>query len=62
MARQSQLRFTFEIPGVMDFEVVEFWLTEGLSETFVLELDLDSADPSVDFGKVLDQISTTTCS
>lgn len=60
MPRQSQLRFTFEIPGVMDFEVVEFWLTEALSETFVLELDLASTDPSVDFGKVLDQVACLT--
>ncbi|WP_049098173.1 contractile injection system protein, VgrG/Pvc8 family, partial [Burkholderia cepacia] len=39
----------------MDFEVVAFRLEEKLSETFRLELDLTSANPSVDFGKVLDR-------
>ncbi|WP_081068624.1 type VI secretion system Vgr family protein [Burkholderia cepacia] len=54
MSQACQLSFTFSIPDTMDFEVVAFRLEEQLSETFRLELDLASANPSVDFGKVLD--------
>lgn len=35
MSAQSDLRFTFSA-GPDEFEVVEFRLTEGLSETFYL--------------------------
>ncbi|WP_175654016.1 type VI secretion system Vgr family protein [Pseudomonas sp. Marseille-P9899] len=54
MPAQSDLRFTFSA-GPDSFEVVEFHLTEGLSETFRLEVDLSCADPAVDFGQVLDR-------
>ncbi|MCU1735683.1 type VI secretion system tip protein VgrG [Pseudomonas sp. 20P_3.2_Bac4] len=54
MPAQSDLRFTFTT-GPDDFEVVEFHLTEGLSETFRLEVDLSCANPAVDFGQVLDR-------
>ncbi|MDR0277593.1 MAG: type VI secretion system tip protein VgrG [Paucimonas sp.] len=54
MVVQSDLRFTFTAAtGV--FEVVEFHLSEGLSETFRLEVDLSSTDPAVEFGKILDR-------
>ncbi|MDH4557426.1 type VI secretion system tip protein VgrG [Pseudomonas sp. BN417] len=53
MAVQSDLRFTF-LAGSDDFEVVEFHLNEGLSETFKLDVDLSCANPAVDFGQVLD--------
>ncbi|RQS75662.1 type VI secretion system tip protein VgrG, partial [Burkholderia sp. Bp8963] len=55
MPHQSDLRFTFQIVGGMDFEVIEFTLDEGLSETYRLELDLACTDPAVDFGQVLDR-------
>lgn len=54
MAVQTDLRFTFTA-GPDAFEVVEFHLTEGLSETFHLEVDLSCANPAVDFGQVLDR-------
>ncbi|MDR0277953.1 MAG: type VI secretion system tip protein VgrG [Paucimonas sp.] len=54
MPAQSDLRFTFTAAtGV--FEVVEFHLSEGLSETFRLEVDLSSTDPAVKFGEILDR-------
>ncbi|WP_020202195.1 type VI secretion system Vgr family protein [Cupriavidus sp. WS] len=55
MARQSDLRFTFAVIGGESFDVVEFTLREALSETFVLELDLASTNPAVDFAQVLDR-------
>ncbi|RQS58615.1 type VI secretion system tip protein VgrG, partial [Burkholderia sp. Bp8963] len=55
MPHQSDLRFTFQIVGGMDFEVIEFTLDEALSETYRLELDLASSDRAVDFGQVLDR-------
>lgn len=54
MAVQSDLRFTFTA-GADAFEVVEFWLIEGLSETYKLDVDLSCANSSVDFGQVLDR-------
>ena len=54
MPVQSNLRFTFSA-GPDSFEVVEFHLTEGLSETFRLEVDLSCNNPAVDFGQVLDR-------
>ncbi|WP_291377150.1 MULTISPECIES: type VI secretion system Vgr family protein [Achromobacter] len=58
MPTQSHLRFTFEIIGGEtrnDFEVVEFELREGLSETFRLAVELTSANHEIDFGSVLDR-------
>ncbi|WP_437437001.1 hypothetical protein, partial [Pseudomonas aeruginosa] len=37
MPTQSDLRFTFVV-GDVDFDVVEFTLEEGLSETYRLDL------------------------
>ncbi|HGW5375633.1 TPA: type VI secretion system Vgr family protein [Pseudomonas aeruginosa] len=54
MAVQSDLGFTFTA-GADAFEVVEFRLTEGLSETFHLDVELSCANPAVDFGQVLDR-------
>ncbi|MBY4805353.1 type VI secretion system tip protein VgrG, partial [Burkholderia cepacia] len=54
MAIQSDLRFTFTA-GNESFEVVEFTLHEGLSETFLLQVELASANPAIDFGEVLDR-------
>ncbi|MFK1437564.1 contractile injection system protein, VgrG/Pvc8 family, partial [Pseudomonas aeruginosa] len=54
MSTQSDLRFTFVV-GDVDFDVVEFTLEEGLSETYRLDLALSSFDPAIDFGQVLDQ-------
>ncbi|WP_230953732.1 type VI secretion system Vgr family protein [Burkholderia cepacia] len=51
---QSDLRFTFTA-GNESFEVVEFTLHEGLSETFLLQVELASANPAIDFGEVLDR-------
>ncbi|WP_269508016.1 type VI secretion system tip protein TssI/VgrG [Burkholderia sp. IMCC1007] len=53
MAIQSDLRFTFAV-GDEPFEVVEFTLHEGLSETFLLEVELASGNAAIDFGQVLD--------
>jgi len=55
MPAQSDLRFTFDVNGTPALDVVEFHFTEGLSETFRLELDLASRDPAIDFAQVLDQ-------
>ncbi|TEU62980.1 type VI secretion system tip protein VgrG, partial [Burkholderia cepacia] len=54
MAIQSDLRFTFTAGNEL-FEVVEFTLHEGLSETFLLQVELASANPAIDFGEVLDR-------
>ncbi|EOX6815137.1 TPA: type VI secretion system Vgr family protein [Pseudomonas aeruginosa] len=54
MAVQSDLRFTFTA-GADAFEVVEFSLTEGLSEAFLLDVELSCANPAIDFGQVLDR-------
>ncbi|RUS67926.1 Actin cross-linking toxin VgrG1 [Saezia sanguinis] len=60
---QTDLHFSFE-PAYnsaedaskhMAFDVVEFTLTEALNTPFVLEVELLSADPSVDFSKLMDQ-------
>ncbi|KVA58344.1 type VI secretion protein VgrG [Burkholderia cepacia] len=53
MTIQSDLRFTFTA-GDESFEVVEFTLHEGLSETFLLQVELASANAAIDFGQVLD--------
>ncbi|WP_286892076.1 type VI secretion system Vgr family protein [Achromobacter sp. UBA2119] len=58
MPVQSDLRFTFDLIGSTAtdaFEVVRFDLHEALSETFLLTVDLSSANPAVDFGQVLDR-------
>ncbi|CAK7067899.1 type VI secretion system Vgr family protein [Saezia sanguinis] len=60
---QTDLRFSFEpacnsaedASEYVAFDVVEFTLTEALNTPFVLEVELLSADPSVDFSKLLDQ-------
>ncbi|WP_330996198.1 contractile injection system protein, VgrG/Pvc8 family, partial [Burkholderia cepacia] len=54
MAIQSDLHFTFTV-GDESFEVVEFTLHEGLSETFLLQVALASANPAIDFGQLLDR-------
>ncbi|VWB21529.1 Rhs element Vgr protein [Burkholderia arboris] len=54
MPTQSDLRFTFTA-GDESFEVVEFTLHEGLSETFLLRVELASANAAIDFGQVLDR-------
>ncbi|KML15399.1 type VI secretion system Vgr family protein, partial [Burkholderia cepacia] len=54
MPTQSDLRFTFTA-GIESFEVVEFTLHEGLSETFLLQVELASTNPAIDFGEVLDR-------
>ncbi|MCA8353584.1 type VI secretion system Vgr family protein [Burkholderia cepacia] len=56
---QSDLRFTFT-GGIESFEVVEFTLHEGLSETFLLQVELASANPAIDFGEVLDRSGVLT--
>ncbi|WP_230944223.1 type VI secretion system Vgr family protein, partial [Burkholderia cepacia] len=56
---QSDLRFTFTA-GNESFEVVEFTLHEGLSETFLLQVELASANPAIDFGEVLDRSGVLT--
>jgi type VI secretion system secreted protein VgrG len=55
MPRQSNLRYIFEPAGGETFEVVEFNFTEGLSQPFVLDVELSSGNPAVDFGQILDQ-------
>lgn len=58
MSTQSDLRFTFDLVGseARDvFEVVEFSLQEGLSETFHLTVELACANAAIDFGAVLDR-------
>lgn len=55
MAAQSDLRFTFSGGSDDTFDVVEFRLTEGLSETFRLDIDLSCTNPAVDFADILDR-------
>ena len=55
MAAQSDLRFTFTAGSNDVFDVVEFRLTEGLSETFRLDIDLSCTNPAVDFAEILDR-------
>ncbi|MGE8405577.1 MAG: type VI secretion system Vgr family protein [Pseudomonas sp.] len=54
MPAQSDLRFTFAA-GPDAFDVVKFHLSEGLSETFRLDVALSCANPTVDFGQILDR-------
>ncbi|WP_343736810.1 type VI secretion system tip protein TssI/VgrG [Achromobacter sp.] len=56
---QSDIRFTFAI-GDESFDVVEFTLQEGLSETFLLDVELASANAAVNFGNVLDRTALLT--
>lgn len=60
MPRQTDLRYTFEPAGGGDFDVVAFTLSEGLSEPFVLNVQLSSEDANVDFGGLLDQAALFT--
>ncbi|WP_049097571.1 contractile injection system protein, VgrG/Pvc8 family, partial [Burkholderia cepacia] len=53
MSTKSGLHFTFAA-GDESLEVVEFTLREGLSETFLLQVELASANAAIDFGQVLD--------
>ncbi|WP_334165602.1 type VI secretion system tip protein VgrG, partial [Achromobacter mucicolens] len=59
MPTQSDLHFTFTV-GDASFDVVEFILQEGLSETYVLQIELASANAAVDFGSVLDRAALLT--
>ncbi|MDH0092668.1 type VI secretion system tip protein VgrG [Achromobacter mucicolens] len=59
MPTQSNLHFTFAV-GDESFEVVQFTLQKGLSETFLLEVDLASANAAIDFGRVLDRAALLT--
>ncbi|CAB3973460.1 type IV secretion protein Rhs [Burkholderia aenigmatica] len=54
MLQPSHLHLTFTA-GEESFEVVEFTLREGLSETFRLEVELANANPAIDFGQILDR-------
>ena len=54
--RQRDLRFTFSVlTSPIAFEVVEFTLEEAICETFRLNLQLASHNPSIDFAQILDQ-------
>ena len=54
--RQRDLRFTFSVlTRPIAFEVVEFTLEEAICETFRLNLQLASHNPSIDFAQILDQ-------
>lgn len=55
MPSQSAFLFTFQPANGAAFDVAEFTLEEGLSETYRLTLLLSSADAAVDFGAVLDE-------
>jgi type VI secretion system secreted protein VgrG len=61
MPRQSDLRFTFT-PAASQaaFDVVDFTLTEGLSQPFRLTLNLSSHDPDIDFAGLLDNAALFT--
>ncbi|CAM4302042.1 type VI secretion system tip protein TssI/VgrG [Serratia silvae] len=61
MARTG-LRFTLSVIGLPDdtFVVAGFTLQEQYSSLFQLELELASANPAVEFGKVLDSDVTLT--
>ncbi|WP_060372781.1 contractile injection system protein, VgrG/Pvc8 family [Burkholderia cepacia] len=54
MVDRTDLRFTFTA-GNESFEVMEFTLHEGLSETFLLQVESTSANTAIDFGQVLDR-------
>ena len=61
---QTDIRFTFEIPGSTEAEqeqsssiqldVISFTLEESLNDAFVLEVELISHDSAIDFDKVID--------
>ncbi|WP_165488636.1 MULTISPECIES: type VI secretion system Vgr family protein [Dyella] len=57
MSPEGRFAFTFTSEGVPDafFQVMAFRLEEGLSESFVLQLELVSADTGVEFSRILDQ-------
>lgn len=54
MARQSDLRFTFEPLRGDCSEVVSFTFDEGRSQPFKLELELASHNAAIDFNRGLD--------
>lgn len=60
MPRQTDLRYTFEPASGEAFDVIEFNLREGLSEPFLLDVQLSTANLAVDFGKIVDQAALFT--
>jgi len=60
MPHLSDLRFTFITAADVEFDVVEFTLDEALSQPYVLQVSLTSAEPAVDFAALLDQPATFT--
>ena len=54
MAHQAEIGFTLDIAG-RAFDVVRFELTEGVSQSFRLELDLSAADDAIDTSALLDR-------
>lgn len=55
MSHQANTRFTFSVTDADDFEVVEFSLTEALSETFRLDIELSSPEADIDFARIVDR-------
>ena len=60
MAVQSDYRYTLDAGEKHTFDVINFKLTEGLSEPFRLELMLSSFDPNISFSALMDQSVTFT--
>ncbi|MGL4668532.1 MAG: contractile injection system protein, VgrG/Pvc8 family, partial [Saezia sp.] len=60
---QTDLRFTFEIisgceeenTSPIQLDVLSFSLEEGLNSPFILEVDLVSFDPNIDFAAIIDK-------
>ncbi|BBA44690.1 MULTISPECIES: type VI secretion system Vgr family protein [Burkholderia] len=59
MFNPTDLHFDL-VANDIPFDVVSFDLEEGLSESYRLGAELSSADPALDFGRILDQPATLT--
>ncbi|TCP97201.1 type VI secretion system secreted protein VgrG [Cricetibacter osteomyelitidis] len=60
MTQQSDYRYSLNVNGATEFDVVSFVLKEGLSQLFRLELELASFDSSPSFSEILDNSATLT--
>ncbi|MBZ0328735.1 type VI secretion system tip protein VgrG [Halomonas sp. ANAO-440] len=60
MANATGLQFTLTLPGANDVTVVDFTLTEALSQPFHLSVNLTSRDPDLDPADHLDRDATLT--
>lgn len=60
MSRPQDVRFTFSSSADIEFDVVSFELTEGISELYCLNVELVSDSANADFATLLDKPAVLT--